>query len=152
MEIFRFQSIAGQHFSTCVRQYGYCLWDVFERKNDRKTGILKPENFVESLIELQKNFSSKGPLKVILSKPPFEIAPVRWKLFRALSRWFLNTWKAWRSNKLPTQPVPLFGHPHGEKVFPNIHSEFLHPSFCLLLLLLLFLQLNSDSVVFTPSH
>ncbi len=44
------------------------------------------------------------------------------QLPRTMSRWLLNISGGGLYN-LPGQPVPVLGHPHSEKVFPDVQTE-----------------------------
>jgi len=45
--------------------------------------------------------------------------------------------QGWRLHQLPGQPVPVLGHPHNEKLFPDVRGILLCFRWCQLLLVLL---------------
>lgn len=80
------------------------------------------------ITQSQKNGSCwKENLEVLWSNPFAQRGPPR-TLPRAVSRVFLNVkvfkyLQRGRLHKLPRQSIPVFHHPHREKVFPEGHRE-----------------------------
>jgi len=72
-----------------------------------------------NLISLNHWLRLEGPLEVIWSKPLLKHG----HLELVAQDHVLEYLQGWRLHNLPGQPVPWLGHPHREKVFPDVQRE-----------------------------